>query len=299
MNMFLIIRNTFILFFCLIGLTVPCKSQTAHQEIEQLINQFFEGLNQKNTTQLASVVKDTSSLLLKSVVYNKKIESYQQVELPFTDFLKGIEKAKRKESRWEERLWSIDINIDGGLASVWTPYSFFVDNELSHCGTNHITLIQHKENWKIIGLTDTRRRKSCRTQSSEDPRALIQKSMDTWHELASKADKRFFDFMTPDAIYIGTDASERWTKQEFVKFAMPYFDKGKAWSFKAINRTVYLSDDEKTGWFEELLDTWMGECRASGVLERTDQGWLLSHYQLSVTVPNEKIKEFLQLIEKE
>ncbi len=284
-------------FFCC--LAIPSKGQSEVKKIEETVNQFFEGLNQKNTDQMASLVEDTSTLLLKSVIFSKKTNSFQEVSLPFLTFLEGIKKARLKEKDWEEKLWSMDISIDDGLATVWTPYSFFVHNELSHCGTNHIMLMKQESSWKIIGLTDTRRRKQCRENESEDPRAIINKSMDTWHELAANADQRFFDFMAPNSIYIGTDASERWTKQAFVKFATPYFERGKAWSFKALERNVYLSSDEKTGWFEELLDTWMGECRASGVLEKTDQGWLLSHYQLSVTVPNEKVKEFLKLIEKE
>lgn len=290
---------TLILAILLFFITLQVKSQSETQEVENTVNQFFEGLNQKNTALMASLVKDTSTLLMNSVIFSKKSNSYEEVTLPFTDFLKGIEKARLKEKKWDEKIWSMDINIDGGLATVSTPYSFFANNELSHCGTNHIMLVKLGKSWKITGLTDTRRRKQCRTQESDDPRAIINKSIDTWHELAAKADKQFFDFMTSNAIYIGTDATERWTKQEFVKFAMPYFDRGKAWSFKAIERNIYLSTDEKTGWFEELLDTWMGECRASGVLEKTDKGWLLSHYQLSIAVPNEKVKAFLELMEEE
>jgi len=292
------IQYTIVLFLFLNTSFSPCKSQQAQQGIAQTVNLFFEGLNEKNRAKLASQVMDTSTLQLKTVIYSKQSADFEEILLPFTDFLDGIEKARSQGQKWEEKIWSIDINVDGGLATVWTPYSFFVDGELSHCGVNLITLLQQNKRWKITGVTDTRRRKSCRTMESEDQKAVINKSMDIWHELAANADKQFFDFMTADAIYIGTDATERWTKTEFMKFAIPYFDKGKAWSFKAIERNIYLSTDEKTGWFEELLDTWMGQCRASGVLEFTSNGWQLSHYQLSVTVPNDKIKAFIQLVEE-
>lgn len=295
----MLIRSLFIALSFLFCCSLPAISQSNTQQVKQTVQQFFEALNQKNTQQLVFHVQDTSTLLLKSVIYSKKEEQYKEIALPFTEFLKGIDKAKQNDSKWEEKIWSMDINIDGGMATVWTPYSFFVDNELSHCGTNHLLLIKQETSWKITGLTDTRRRKTCRMTESDDAKALINKSIDIWHDLAANADMKYFDFMTPNAIYIGTDAKERWTKQEFLTFAKPHFDKGKAWSFKTINRNVYLSKDEKTAWFEELLDTWMGPCRASGVLELTEKGWLLSHYQLSVTVPNEKIKEFLNLIEKQ
>ena len=54
-------------------------------------------------------------------------------------------------------------------------------------------------------------------------------TLDALHDAASKADsKRYFPLFTNDAIYIGTDASERWTLAEFRAFAEPYFAKGKA-----------------------------------------------------------------------
>ena len=122
--------------------------------------------------------------------------------------------------------------------------------------------------------------------------------MDKWHKAAADTDTElFFGSMADSAIYIGTAATERWNKQEFYSFAKPYFDKGKAWDFKPIERAVYFSDDKNFAWFNETLDTWMGVCRGSGVLTRDKSGiWKLAHYHLSVTVPNEKIKEFIKLM---
>ena len=121
--------------------------------------------------------------------------------------------------------------------------------------------------------------------------------LDDWHKAAANADlESYFSKMTDDAIYLGTDASERWTKDEFYKFCKPYFDKGKAWEFKAKNRTVYFSENYKTAWFEETLDTWMGECRGSGVLILKDKIWKIVHYNLAVAVPNKVIKEYIKLL---
>lgn len=119
-----------------------------------------------------------------------------------------------------------------------------------------------------------------------------------WHKAAADANAQiFFDFMADDCIYIGTDPTEYWTKKEFVKFAKPYFDRGKAWHFKPIERHIYFSRNHKTAWFDETLNTWMGLCRSSGVLKKQKKQWKIVHYQLSVTVPNDKIKDFIQLME--
>lgn len=99
-----------------------------------------------------------------------------------------------------------------------------------------------------------------------------------------------------DGIFIGTDATERWNKQQFYTFAKPYFDKGKAWDFKAYDRTVHVSNNGQFVWFSELLTTWMGVCRGSGTLEKTANGWKIHQYHLAVTVPNDLVRDFLTLV---
>jgi hypothetical protein len=129
--------------------------------------------------------------------------------------------------------------------------------------------------------------------------ASINKFIDDWHLAAAQANaKVFFGSMEENSIYIGTDKTERWTKTEFVKFAKPYFDKGKAWDFKPFDRDVHVTKDGKTVWFSELLTTWMGTCRGSGVMISTSDGWKITQYHLSVTVPNDIIKDFISLVEK-
>jgi hypothetical protein len=123
--------------------------------------------------------------------------------------------------------------------------------------------------------------------------------MDAWHLAATQAnEKAFFGAMDDNSIYIGTDASERWTKSEFLAFAKPYFDKGKAWDFKAYERDIHVSIDGRYVWFSELLTTWMGVCRGSGILYKTANGWKIEQYHLAVTVPNDIVKDFISLVEK-
>lgn len=103
--------------------------------------------------------------------------------------------------------------------------------------------------------------------------------------------------MADSSIYIGTDATERWTKPEFIRFAKPYFDKGKAWDFKPYDRDLHVATDGRHAWFSELLTTWMGVCRGSGILVHTPEGWKIEQYHLSVTVPNDVIRDFITLVE--
>jgi hypothetical protein len=126
----------------------------------------------------------------------------------------------------------------------------------------------------------------------------IHRFIDRWHEAAAKTDADvFFGSMSENSIYIGTDAKERWTKKDFFTFAKPYFDRGKAWDFKPYDRDLHLSVDGKYVWFSELLTTWMGICRGSGILVKTGNGWQIEQYHLSVTVPNEVINDFITLVD--
>jgi len=121
--------------------------------------------------------------------------------------------------------------------------------------------------------------------------------MDQWHKAAANADfEAFFACMDEDGYYIGTDESEKWTVKEFKAFCKPYFDRGSAWDFKPFDRGVYVNKKKNIAWIDEKLDTWMGVCRSSGVLVKTKNGWKIKHYQLSVTVPNDIVRDFIQLV---
>lgn len=129
-------------------------------------------------------------------------------------------------------------------------------------------------------------------------RSII-KNLERWHKAAAEANfEDYFSLMTDDAIFIGTDATENWNLEEFKEFSRPYFEAGKAWSFKAIERNIYLKENRRLAWFDELLDTHMGICRGSGVMAKDNGKWKVQHYVLSITIPNENVDE-ITLIKKE
>jgi hypothetical protein len=121
--------------------------------------------------------------------------------------------------------------------------------------------------------------------------------VDEWHDDAAHARMAYFDKMAKDGVYIGTDRSELWKRDEFKTWARKYFDRKSAWSFKATRRNVYASSDKSLIWFDELLDTEnLGHCMASGVIRRTVAGFEIVHYQLSMAVPNEVAGQVTKLI---
>lgn len=121
-------------------------------------------------------------------------------------------------------------------------------------------------------------------------------TLDAWHNAAAMADfESYFKLMTMDAVFIGTDATENWGLEEFKAYSKPHFDKGKAWSFTAVERNIYVNESEDFAWFDELLDTQMKICRGSGVVKKVDGKWKIAHYVLSIAVPNENVGELIEL----
>lgn len=124
----------------------------------------------------------------------------------------------------------------------------------------------------------------------------IDQLLDDWHLAAANADfDSYFDKMTHDGVFIGTDATENWQNKAFKTFSKPYFDKGKAWSFTAVERNIYINKTKDFAWFDELLDTQMKLCRGSGVVQKENGQWKIAHYVLSIAVPNENVMELIQL----
>jgi hypothetical protein len=281
--------RTLILSFLVFPIALNAQEISA---VKQTVQTMFEGMHTMDTSMVRSVfAKDA---LLQTIPEEQKTGI--EIETgSLEDFIKGLSKIP-ETIKIEERLWSWDIKVDGHLATAWTEYTFFVNDEVSHCGVNAFQLFKEDSGWKITKIIDTRRKSNCPTNEEDRITSLL----DNWHQAAAKADADiFFGSMAADGIYIGTDQSERWLRDELKEWAAPYFARESAWAFKPYERNIYLSGDGKTAWWEEKLETQMGICMGSGVMENTEEGWKIKHYHLGVTLDNDKLPEFLKLIGKE
>lgn len=141
---------------------------------------------------------------------------------------------------------------------------------------------------------------ACATAPIEDSRASINAMLDDWHDAAADADEpRYFNAMSPDFVFLGTDATERWDLAAFRAFSHPYFEKGKAWTFMPRERHVILSPRGDIAWFDEKLDSaTYGECRGTGVVRRVDGRWKVAHYNLTIPIPNDLAKTVVEMIRK-
>jgi SnoaL-like domain len=122
--------------------------------------------------------------------------------------------------------------------------------------------------------------------------------IDEWHDDAAHSRQAFFDKMAPTGVYIGTDKTERWARDELKAWSKPYFARPSAWAFKSLKRNIAFSPDKNFIWWDEQLATQMGICQASGVMHRTAKGFEIEHFQLSIAVPNALADQFTAAIKK-
>ena len=136
--------------------------------------------------------------------------------------------------------------------------------------------------------------------ASAEAEKEIRAALDDWHDAAARADEaRYFGHFAEGAIFLGTDATERWDVAAFRAFAHPYFARGKAWSFRAVRRAITVAPGGLHAWFDEDLDTPnMGPARGSGVLVRgaPSAPWRIAQYNLALTIPNERLDEVKALL---
>jgi hypothetical protein len=81
-------------------------------------------------------------------------------------WLAGIAKSNK---RWDERLYDVQWRVDGNIAQVWAPYTFYLDGKVRHCGVDAMELLRDATGWKITQLSDTQRREGCRDVAPSSP----------------------------------------------------------------------------------------------------------------------------------
>jgi SnoaL-like domain/Putative lumazine-binding len=276
----------FLIFFCSFSL----QAQEDATQIKATITQLFDAMRKADSSLAKKVFYPDATL---QTIVTKKDGSIAVQKEGSAAFLKVI--GTPHKDTYDERILSWDIRIDGAMASAWCDYAFYLNDKFLHCGVDAFQMIKTTAGWQILGIIDTRRKENCQPVSTTE----IDTVMNRWHRAAATADEDvFFGLMTPNADYIGTDPSEHWKRDELRKWSEKFFAKDSAWDFKPKSRTIYFTPNGQHAWFDELLDTWMGDCRGSGVLVKTDKGWRIEQYVLSMAVLNDLTKDYIKLLKK-
>lgn len=127
--------------------------QAQNQEVQKVIETFFEGFHAKDTVKMKSVCSD--KIILQSIMENAKGAKLSDESAK--EFYNSIATIP-SDFKFEEKILNYSIQVDGTMAHAWTPYEFYINGKLSHSGVNAFTLFKENGFWKIIYCIDTRRK---------------------------------------------------------------------------------------------------------------------------------------------
>lgn len=127
--------------------------------------------------------------------------------------------------------------------------------------------------------------------NADDENERINALLDGLHQDAHDGNfENYFNRYSPDAVFLGTDKTERWTIKEFKAYAEPAFLDGHGWTYKVVERN--LEGDGNTLWFDEILfNEKLGHCRGTGVVKLINGEWKIAHYALTMLIPNSIAEE--------
>ena len=128
----------------------------------ETVETFFAGMA-TNDWQLASSV-----LIEDAVLYGYRV-SGGEVVLSRLTASEYVDAMSSRSDRLLERIWDVQVLEHDRLATVWTPYDFYLNGEFSHCGRNSFSLIRSDSGWRIASITYSMLKESCETSPLGPP----------------------------------------------------------------------------------------------------------------------------------
>ncbi|MBX0289464.1 nuclear transport factor 2 family protein [Hymenobacter sp. HSC-4F20] len=132
------------------------KPANETEAVKRTIQTFFEGMRKGDSTMVRATLAPGAVF---HTISTKGGQTQLRPENP-ASFVKMVGTPHKEV--YDERITFDKILIDANLASVWTPYEFYVGSTFSHCGYNSFQLVKLADGWKIAHVIDTRRKEKCK-----------------------------------------------------------------------------------------------------------------------------------------
>ncbi|MGQ0765640.1 MAG: nuclear transport factor 2 family protein [Gemmatimonadota bacterium] len=130
--------------------------QKPDDAIMTVVRRLFDAMRAADSATARSVFHPQARLVTLS---SRQGQPRVTIESSIDGFVTAV--GSPRETKWDERIFNEKINVDGALASVWVDYTFWIGERFSHCGVDHFLLVREGDDWRIIGLADTRRTEGC------------------------------------------------------------------------------------------------------------------------------------------
>ena len=128
----------------------------------------------------------------------------------------------------------------------------------------------------------------------------VESVLNNLHKYASEANsKKYINLFANNAVFFGTDISERWHINQFNEYATKRMATGTGWTYTMKETNVYFSEDNKTAWFDEILiSKKYGDFRGTGALKIEENKWKIVQYNLLLPIPNHLLRKYALEIKK-
>lgn len=127
----------------------------AEKAVLATVNRLFEGMRTADSGMVRSTFATGARFASVDARATPAVVKYDTID----GWLSGVANSAR---RWDEQVYDVQIRVDGTMAHVWAPYTFYLDKAVRHCGINSLELLHDGASWKVTQLSDTRRREGCR-----------------------------------------------------------------------------------------------------------------------------------------
>lgn len=142
---------------CLATLTVLVGVRPIHAQeaaVREAVAQSFLGMHEANSDMVRAVFASEARFSM--------IESREGPGTIRSQSVDGwLDAIGSSEGKWDEQVYDVQVLVDSDMASVWAPFTFYLDGKISHCGINSIELLKDGDGWKVTQLSDTSRREGC------------------------------------------------------------------------------------------------------------------------------------------
>lgn len=139
----------------LLASTAVAHAQTPEAAVRAVIDQLFDGMRAGDSTLVRTALHSDARFR----TIDETGDAPALREGSAERFVTAV--GTPHEQVWDERIWDVVVHIDGAMATAWVPYAFFLGDTFSHCGVNTFVLGDLGDGWRVLSITDTRRREGC------------------------------------------------------------------------------------------------------------------------------------------
>lgn len=130
-------------------------SQSAdEQAVLTVVRTMFDGMRSADSAAVRAVFAPGARFASVNARGGAAAIEYDTVD----SWIRAIANSNR---RWDEQLYDVQVKVDGNMALVWAPYTFYLDKAVRHCGVDAIALLKGASGWRVTQLSDTQRRENC------------------------------------------------------------------------------------------------------------------------------------------